>query len=101
MGTSPDAREASAGVENFQEALRMFPPFRDDDGAALGAVDSKCPDCDAVYSSSYDTPIECMDGRLSVGIDGNSTYRNELKQHYLSKYCPGAAVSVYVMMRDR
>ncbi|KAL4898637.1 hypothetical protein BDV59DRAFT_167259 [Aspergillus ambiguus] len=75
---SPGSKESSAGVENFQEALRLFPPFRDDDGATLGAVDVRCPDCDAVYSSS-----------------------NELKQHYLSRYCAGAAIAVYVMMRDR
>ncbi|KAF9891338.1 hypothetical protein FE257_004193 [Aspergillus nanangensis] len=75
---TPDGGEPPAGVENFQEALRLFPPFRDDDGATLGAVDVKCPDCDAVYSSA-----------------------NELKQHYLSKYCPGAAVAAYVMTRDR
>ncbi|EAU32455.1 conserved hypothetical protein [Aspergillus terreus NIH2624] len=78
MGGSPDSKESSAGVENFQEALRLFPPFRDDDGATLGSVDVRCPDCDAVYSSS-----------------------SELKQHYLSKYCAGAAIAVYVMMRDR
>lgn len=48
-----DAQDPSFGIENFQEALRLFPPFRDDDGATLGAVEVKCPDCDAVYSSQY------------------------------------------------
>lgn len=27
--------------------------------------------------------------------------RNDLKQHYLTRYCTGSAVAVYVMMRDR
>ncbi|PLN83555.1 hypothetical protein BDW42DRAFT_64314 [Aspergillus taichungensis] len=76
--SADDAQDPSPGVENFQEALRLFPPFRDDDGATLGAVEVKCPDCDAVYSS-----------------------QNELKQHYLTRFCPGAAVAVYVMTRDR
>ncbi|KAE8354753.1 hypothetical protein BDV28DRAFT_71330 [Aspergillus coremiiformis] len=76
--STSDTQEPTVGVENYQEALRLFPPFRDDDGATLGAVDVRCPDCDAVFSSS-----------------------NELKQHYLTKYCPGAAVAVYVMTRDR
>ncbi|KAA8643317.1 uncharacterized protein ATNIH1004_010084 [Aspergillus tanneri] len=73
-----DTRQASAGIENFQEVVRLFPPFRDDDAATFGAVDVKCPDCDAVFSSP-----------------------TELKQHYLTRFCPGAAVAVYVMTRDR
>ncbi|KAL2871372.1 tetratricopeptide repeat protein [Aspergillus lucknowensis] len=73
-----ETREPTPAVENFQEVLRLFPPFRDDDGAILGALDVKCPDCDAVFSSS-----------------------NELNQHYLTRYCAGTAVAVYVMMRDR
>ncbi|KAL2828170.1 hypothetical protein BDW59DRAFT_171016 [Aspergillus cavernicola] len=73
-----DTGESSPAVENFQEALRLFPPFRDDDGTMLGALEVKCPDCDAVFSSSA-----------------------ELKQHYLTRYCPGAAIAVYVMTRDR
>ena len=27
--------------------------------------------------------------------------RTELEQHYLTRYCPGSAVAVYVMTRDR
>ncbi|OOO05908.1 hypothetical protein OAory_01015690 [Aspergillus oryzae] len=76
--STSDTQEPSAAVENFQEVLRLYPPFRDDDGAILAAVDLRCPDCDAVFSSS-----------------------KELKQHYLTKYCPGTAVAVYVMTRDR
>ncbi|KAH8431394.1 uncharacterized protein LDX57_009057 [Aspergillus melleus] len=73
-----DTAEQSASLENFQEVLRLFPPFRDDDGTTFGAIDVKCPDCDAVFSSS-----------------------TELNNHYLTRYCPGAAVAVYVMTRDR
>ncbi|KAL5339735.1 hypothetical protein BJX70DRAFT_363011 [Aspergillus crustosus] len=73
-----NAPEPSPAVENFQEALRLFPPFRDDDGTTLGALEVKCPDCEAVFSSS-----------------------SELKQHYLTRYCAGSAVAVYVMTRDR
>ncbi|KAL4905294.1 hypothetical protein BDW74DRAFT_185318 [Aspergillus multicolor] len=76
--TTSETREPSPAVENFQEVLRLFPPFREDDGTALGAIDVKCPDCDAIFSSEA-----------------------ELKQHYLTKYCTGAAVAVYVMTRDR
>ncbi|OGM50232.1 hypothetical protein ABOM_001157 [Aspergillus bombycis] len=73
-----DTQEPSVAVESLQEVLRLYPPFRDDDGAILGAVDIRCPDCDAVFSSS-----------------------KELEQHYLTKYCPGTAVAVYLMTRDR
>ena len=48
-----DTQEPSAAVENFQEVLRLYPPFRDDDGAILAAVDLRCPDCDAVLSSQW------------------------------------------------
>jgi hypothetical protein len=27
--------------------------------------------------------------------------RNELKQHYLTRYCAGTAIAIYVMTRDR
>ncbi|KAL4872109.1 hypothetical protein BDV12DRAFT_6703 [Aspergillus spectabilis] len=73
-----DPREPSPAVESFQEALRLFPPFRDDDGATLGALEVKCPDCEAVFSSA-----------------------SELKQHYLTRYCAGSAIAIYVMTRDR
>ncbi|KAL4911688.1 hypothetical protein BDW62DRAFT_207200 [Aspergillus aurantiobrunneus] len=73
-----DHHESSPAVENFQEALRLFPPFRDDDGTTFGALDVKCPDCDAIFSSS-----------------------SELEQHYLTRYCSGTAVAVYMMTRDR
>ncbi|RAL08345.1 tetratricopeptide repeat domain protein [Aspergillus homomorphus CBS 101889] len=76
--TSDAVDDSEPGVESFQEVLSLFPPFRDGDGATFGAVDIKCPDCDATFSSD-----------------------NELKQHYLTKYCPGTAVAVYVMTRDR
>ncbi|KAL4995851.1 hypothetical protein BDV10DRAFT_202764 [Aspergillus recurvatus] len=71
-------QEPFPAVENFQEVLRLFPPFRDDDGTTLGAMEVKCPDCDAVFSSE-----------------------TELNQHYLTRYCTGSAVAVYVMTRDR
>ncbi|PLB49391.1 hypothetical protein P170DRAFT_509943 [Aspergillus steynii IBT 23096] len=76
--STSDPSERAGGLENFQEVLRLFPPFRDDDGATFGAIDVKCPDCDAVFSSS-----------------------TELNNHYLTRFCPGAAVAVYVMTRDR
>lgn len=41
------------GVESLQDTLRIFPPFQDDDGAVLSSVDINCPDCDAVFSTSY------------------------------------------------
>jgi len=53
MLINADILDESPGIENFQEALRIFPPFRDDDGYMLGAVEAKCPDCEAVFSSSY------------------------------------------------
>ena len=31
----------------------------------------------------------------------NNVSRDELQEHYLSKYCPGAAVAIYMMTRDR
>ncbi|RAH42198.1 TPR-like protein [Aspergillus brunneoviolaceus CBS 621.78] len=70
--------DVQAGVENFKKVLHLFPPFHDDDGDTFGAADIECPDCDAIFSSP-----------------------NELKQHYLTRYCPGTAVAVYVMTRDR
>ncbi|RLM01549.1 hypothetical protein CFD26_108537 [Aspergillus turcosus] len=76
--TENETVEDSPGVESFAETVRLFPPLRNDDGAPIGATDSKCPDCDAVFSS----PIE-------------------LKQHYLTRFCPGAAVAIYLMTRDR
>ncbi|GKZ48471.1 hypothetical protein AbraIFM66951_000533 [Aspergillus brasiliensis] len=76
--STSEADDAYRGVESPQDALRVFPPFRDDDGVIFGAVDINCPDCDAVFSSL-----------------------SELKQHYLTKYCPGTAIAVYVMTRDR
>ncbi|OOF91201.1 hypothetical protein ASPCADRAFT_177830 [Aspergillus carbonarius ITEM 5010] len=76
--STSETDDAYPGVTSPQEALRLFPPFRDEDGLLFNAVDVNCPDCDAVFSSL-----------------------NELKQHYLTKYCPGTAIAVYVMMRDR
>ena len=50
-----DAIAEEPGPDTFQEALRDFPPFRGDDGGVLGAVvDVRCPDCDAVFSSTYE-----------------------------------------------
>lgn len=93
-----DPREPSPAVENFAEALRLFPPFRDDDAATLGVPEVKCPDCDAVFSSAY---VNCR--RPSFGVLGVilTRYRTELNQHYLSRYCSGSAIAVYVMTRDR
>ncbi|KAI2890517.1 hypothetical protein CBS76997_6616 [Aspergillus niger] len=76
--STSETDDAYPGIASPQEALRYFPPFRDDDGTIFGAVDINCPDCDAVFSSS-----------------------SELKHHYLTKYCPGTAIAVYVMTRDR
>ncbi|PYH94270.1 tetratricopeptide repeat domain protein [Aspergillus ellipticus CBS 707.79] len=76
--STSEADDTHSSVASPQEALRLFPPFRDDDGVLFGAVDVHCPDCDAVFSSL-----------------------DELKQHYLTKYCPGTAIAVYVMTRDR
>ncbi|GKZ25075.1 hypothetical protein AbraIFM66950_007271 [Aspergillus brasiliensis] len=52
--STSEADDAYRGVESPQDALRVFPPFRDDDGVIFGAVDINCPDCDAVFSSLYD-----------------------------------------------
>ncbi|KAF7174965.1 hypothetical protein CNMCM7691_005433 [Aspergillus felis] len=76
--TENETVEESPGVESFAETVRLFPPLRNDDGRPQGAADPKCPDCDAVFSSPC-----------------------ELKQHYLTRFCPGAAVAVYLMTRDR
>ncbi|KAF7165458.1 hypothetical protein CNMCM6106_001616 [Aspergillus hiratsukae] len=76
--TESETVEDSPGVESFAETVRLFPPLRNDDGGPHGATDSKCPDCDAVFSSP-----------------------SELKQHYLTRFCPGAAVAIYLMTRDR
>ncbi|PYH66201.1 tetratricopeptide repeat protein [Aspergillus vadensis CBS 113365] len=76
--STSETDDAYPGVANTKEALRCFPPFRDDDGTIFGAVDINCPDCNAVFSSL-----------------------SELKHHYLTKYCPGTAIAVYVMTRDR
>lgn len=48
-----DVSEESPDIESLQDALKIFSPFRDDDGVTLGAIDFECPDCDAVFSSSY------------------------------------------------
>ncbi|GFG09223.1 TPR-like protein [Aspergillus lentulus] len=51
--TENETVEDSPGVESFAETVRLFPPLRNDDGGPNGAADSKCPDCDAVFSSPY------------------------------------------------
>lgn len=51
--------DTDAGIENYQEALRLFPPFRDDDGYTFGAVEVPCPDCDAVFSSACVSSPPC------------------------------------------
>ncbi|RJE26120.1 hypothetical protein PHISCL_01563 [Aspergillus sclerotialis] len=38
---------------------------------------------------------------LPSGGVSNIVSRDELQEHYLSKYCPGAAVAIYMMTRDR
>ena len=50
---SIETDDAYPGVTSPQEALRLFPPFRDEDGLLFNAVDVNCPDCDAVFSSLY------------------------------------------------
>lgn len=89
--------DTDAGIENYQEALRLFPPFRDDDGYTFGAVEVPCPDCDAVFSSAY---VSSCARTAWKGCNVNEC-RTELEQHYLTRYCPGSAVAVYVMTRDR
>lgn len=37
----------------------------------------------------------------SIGTQFDKPCRSELKHHYLTKYCPGTAIAVYVMTRDR
>ncbi|GAT29629.1 tetratricopeptide repeat domain protein [Aspergillus luchuensis] len=49
--STSETDDAYPGVASTQEALRCFPPFRDDDGTIFGAVDINCPDCNAVFSS--------------------------------------------------
>ncbi|PYI10740.1 TPR-like protein [Aspergillus sclerotiicarbonarius CBS 121057] len=49
--STSETDDAYPGVTSPQEALRLFPPFQDDDGLLFGAVDVNCPDCDAVFSS--------------------------------------------------
>lgn len=52
---SVDPLEMSPAVESYQEALRLFPPFRDDDATTFGALGVKCPDCEAVFTTTYDS----------------------------------------------
>jgi hypothetical protein len=87
--------EDSPGVESFAETVRLFPPLGTDDGRPNGAADSKCPDCDAVFSSPYGHWV------LLLHAQFDDKYRSELKQHYLTRFCPGAAVAIYLMTRDR
>ncbi|KAI9934024.1 hypothetical protein MW887_005097 [Aspergillus wentii] len=63
--STADTSETFAGIENFKETLRIFPPFRDNDGARLGAVDVKCPDCDAIFSSQWVEPLRRFDSYLT------------------------------------
>ncbi|EAW08739.1 uncharacterized protein ACLA_096720 [Aspergillus clavatus NRRL 1] len=56
-GRTHDATEKFAGIESFQETLRLFPSLRNDDGTALNAGEAKCPDCDAVFSAYDRIPI--------------------------------------------
>ncbi|GLA66922.1 hypothetical protein AtubIFM56815_010881 [Aspergillus tubingensis] len=49
--STSETDDAYPGVADTKEALRCFPPFRDDDGTIFGAVDINCPDCNAVFSS--------------------------------------------------
>ncbi|KAL1886857.1 hypothetical protein Plec18167_000792 [Paecilomyces lecythidis] len=75
--TLKSSDETPSAVDSFQDALRFFPPYTDKDGGhQMG--ECFCPDCEAIFSSSM-----------------------ELKQHHLTKYCPGSAILVYVMTRDR
>lgn len=47
------------------------------------------------YTYSWAVTVDC--GKV---VNVNEC-RTELEQHYLTRYCPGSAVAVYVMTRDR
>ncbi|KAL2002577.1 hypothetical protein VTN02DRAFT_6474 [Thermoascus thermophilus] len=73
-----DSDQTTSAVDTFQDALHLFPPHREQDGAVSEAGDIRCPDCEAVFSSLA-----------------------EMREHNLTRYCPNAAVAVYVMTQDR
>ncbi|KAL1970255.1 hypothetical protein VTN77DRAFT_5415 [Rasamsonia byssochlamydoides] len=78
-GNAPDGGGGTASdIRTFQDALRKFPSRTDKDGNATEVKDVFCRNCEAVFSSTA-----------------------ELSQHHLTKFCPGAAIVVYVMIRDR
>ncbi|KAJ9397750.1 hypothetical protein DTO282F9_5270 [Paecilomyces variotii] len=76
--TLKSSDETPSAVDSFQDALRFFPPYTEKSDGGNQMRECFCPDCDAIYSSSV-----------------------ELKHHHLTKYCPGSAIVVYVMTRDR
>lgn len=86
MLINADTLDEGPGIENFQEALRLFPPFRDDDGFMLGAVEAKCPDCEAVFSSAY---VSRLGERVMGLILGQRRVRTALPDEVLSRECGG------------
>lgn len=74
------------GIENFQETLRLFPPFRDDDGFMPGVVEAKCPDCEAVFSSTY---VSLLDRGVMGLIIGQRRVGAALPDEVLSWECGG------------
>ncbi|OKL63184.1 hypothetical protein UA08_01379 [Talaromyces atroroseus] len=70
--------QASADIRSFQDVLRKFPPRPNKDGYTTELRDVLCADCDAIFSS-----------------------RAELENHRFTKFCPGAAILVHVMTRDK
>ncbi|KAH8695129.1 tetratricopeptide repeat protein [Talaromyces proteolyticus] len=74
----PDGQDKmKTDIKNFQDILRKFPPRINKEGSMVELKDIVCGDCEAVFSSML-----------------------ELDSHRLTKFCPGAAIVVHVMMRD-
>ncbi|EED19268.1 tetratricopeptide repeat protein [Talaromyces stipitatus ATCC 10500] len=69
--------QASADIRHFQDVLRKFPPRPNKDAYTIELKNVSCTDCDAIFST-----------------------RAELENHRFTKFCPGAAIVVHVMMRD-
>jgi hypothetical protein len=42
-------------IHTFQDALRKFPPRTDKEGNTIELKDVICHDCEAVFSSTYDS----------------------------------------------
>lgn len=91
-----DYEQASADIRHFQDVLRKFPPRPNKDVYTIDLKDISCVDCDAIFSSRW---IFAQ----YTSISGPNLIRNsaELDNHRFSKFCPGAAIVVHVMMRDK